>query len=50
MLIAMAGLPGSGKSTLAAAIGAELRLPVVSVDPIETAILRAGIDAGQPTG
>lgn len=50
MLIAMAGLPGSGKSTLAAAIGAELRLPVVSVDPIEAAILRAGIDAGQPTG
>jgi predicted kinase len=50
MFIVMAGLPGTGKSTVAVAIGAQLGLPVVSVDPIESAILSAGIDAGQPTG
>ena len=50
MLIAMAGLPGTGKSAIAEAIGARLLKPVVSVDPIESAILRAGIDADQPTG
>lgn len=50
MLLVIAGLPGSGKSTVAAALAAELGLPIVSVDPIESAILSAGIDAGQPTG
>jgi predicted kinase len=50
MLIAMAGLPGSGKSTIAGHIGARLRTAVVSVDPIESAILTAGIDVDQPTG
>lgn len=50
MLIAMAGLPGAGKSTIAQVIAGRLGIPVVSVDPIETAILRAGIDADQPTG
>lgn len=46
----MAGLPGTGKSAVAAAVGAQLGLPIVSVDPIESAILSAGIDSGQPTG
>ncbi len=50
MLIAMAGLPGSGKSTIAGMIGAHLRAAVLSVDPIESAILTAGIDVDQPTG
>lgn len=50
MLIAMAGLPGSGKSTIADILGARLNSPVVSVDPIESAILSAGIDSDQPTG
>ena len=50
MLVVMAGLPGTGKSTVAEAVGARLALPVVSVDPIESAILSAGIDADQPTG
>lgn len=50
MLIAMAGLPASGKSTIAALLGTRLRAAVVSVDPIEDAILRAGIDGDQPTG
>lgn len=46
----MAGLPGSGKSTIAEVIGNRLGFPVVSVDPLESAILSAGIDAEQPTG
>jgi predicted kinase len=46
----MAGLPGSGKTAIAELIGAKLLKPVVSVDPLESAILRAGIDADQPTG
>jgi predicted kinase len=50
MLISMAGLPGAGKSTIGQVLGARLGLPVVSVDPIESAILRAGIAADQPTG
>jgi len=50
MLVVMAGLPGSGKSTVAEASAALLGLPVVSVDPIESAILSAGIDADEPTG
>lgn len=50
MLIAMAGLPGSGKSTLAQVLGGRLGASVVSVDPLEAAILKAGIDSDQPTG
>jgi predicted kinase len=50
MLIVMAGLPAAGKSTIAEIVGNRLGMPVVSVDPIETAILAAGIDADQPTG
>lgn len=50
LLIAMAGLPGTGKSTLAEILGARLGAPIVSVDPIESSILKAGIDDDQPTG
>lgn len=50
MLIVMAGLPAAGKSTIAEVVGNRLGFPVVSVDPIETAILSAGIDEDQPTG
>jgi len=50
MLISMAGLPGAGKSTIGQVVGSRLGFPVVSVDPIEAAILRAGIDSDQPTG
>lgn len=49
-LIVMAGLPGAGKSTIAGVVGARMGAQVVSVDPIESAILRAGIEADQPTG
>ncbi|MDP1788707.1 MAG: AAA family ATPase, partial [Rhodoglobus sp.] len=50
MLIVMAGLPGTGKSTIGQVVASRLGIPVVSVDLIETAILKAGIDADQPTG
>jgi predicted kinase len=50
LLIAMAGLPGAGKSTIAEILGNRLGYPVISVDPIESAILSAGIDSDQPTG
>lgn len=46
----MAGLPGSGKSTVAEELARVVGMPVVSVDPLESAILRAGIGADQPTG
>lgn len=46
----MAGLPASGKSTIATLLGSRLRAAVVSVDPIESAILTAGIESDQPTG
>src|ERR1700742_1731651 len=50
MLIAMAGLPGAGKSTVAEVIGNRLGFAVLSVDPIESALLSAGLDSDQPTG
>lgn len=50
MLIVMAGLPAAGKSTIAEVVGNRRGIPVVSVEPIESAILAAGIDADQPTG
>lgn len=50
MLIAMAGLPGAGKSSVAEALGRRLASPVVSVDPIEAAMWRAGVARRQPTG
>jgi predicted kinase len=46
----MAGLPGAGKSTIAEVLSGRLNASIVSVDPIENAILSAGIDSDQPTG
>jgi predicted kinase len=50
VLIVVSGLPGSGKSTLADGIGAARRAAVLSVDPIESAILRAGVAPSFETG
>ncbi|MER5479331.1 AAA family ATPase [Streptomyces sp. NPDC002734] len=50
MLIVMAGLPAAGKSAVAEGLGRELPAAVVSVDPVEAAMWRAGVDRGQPTG
>ena len=37
-LIVVSGAPGTGKSTIAAALGAGLRFPVLSLDPIKEAL------------
>jgi len=50
LLVVTAGLPAAGKSTIAEVVGNRLGLPILSVDPIEAAILSAGIDSAQPTG
>jgi predicted kinase len=50
VLIVVSGLPGSGKSTLADGIARVHRIPVLSVDPIESAILRAGLEPSFETG
>lgn len=49
-LIVMSGLPGTGKSTLAESIARNLKLPILSVDPIESAIIKAGIAKSFETG
>jgi predicted kinase len=46
----MAGLPGSGKSAVAEDLARALHCAVLSVDPVEAAIWRSGVDRGQPTG
>ena len=43
----MAGLPAAGKSSLAEGLASSLSAPVVSVDPIEAALRRAGIEHGR---
>ncbi|WP_189348099.1 AAA family ATPase [Zhihengliuella salsuginis] len=50
-LIALAGLPGTGKSTTAAALAARLGAVLLGVDPLEAAIVSAGVQQNrQPTG
>ena len=49
-LISVSGLPGSGKSTIAEALSKKMKLPLFSVDPIESAILHSGIDRSFETG
>lgn len=46
----MAGLPGSGKSAVAGGMARALGCALLSVDPIEAAIWRAGVGRDQPTG
>ena len=50
MLVVMCGLPGAGKSALAECVGRVLPAPVLSVDPVEAAMRRAGVGPEQPTG
>jgi predicted kinase len=46
----MAGLPGSGKSAVAGEVARALGCALLSVDPIEAAMWRAGVGRDQPTG
>ncbi|WP_164515397.1 AAA family ATPase [Microbacterium sp. 10M-3C3] len=50
VLVVFAGLPGTGKSTIAHEVGRMLAAPVLSVDRIEAAMHRAGVDRAQPSG
>ncbi len=50
MLIVVSGLPGTGKSALAERLGQELGAVVLSVDPIEAAMLESGIEHSFATG
>lgn len=49
-LIIVCGLPGIGKSALAEVVARKLKLPLFSVDPIESAILDSGIERSFRTG
>lgn len=50
MLIVISGLPGTGKSTLAAELTVRLGAVHLSVDPIEDALLGAGLPRSWETG
>ena len=50
VLIVLSGMSGTGKSSIATGVGHARQAPVLSVDPIESAILRAGIAASFETG
>ena len=50
MLIVLSGMPGTGKSAIADGIASARGIPVFSVDPIESGIVRAGIPASFETG
>jgi predicted kinase len=49
-VIIVVGLPGVGKSTLAEGLAERLELPLFSVDPIESSILKSGIERSFETG
>jgi len=49
-IIIVSGLPGSGKSTLAEALSKKLKFPIFSVDPIESSIIKSGIERSFETG
>ena len=50
MLVVVSGLPAVGKSELSDALGRRMGAAVLSVDPIEAAILRCGIPRSFETG
>lgn len=50
MLVVLSGLPGVGKSLLAESLARAMGAAVVSVDPIEDALLRSGIPQSFETG
>ncbi|MFA9431850.1 AAA family ATPase [Egicoccus sp. AB-alg2] len=50
MLIVISGLPATGKTTLAAALARHARAVHLSVDTVEDAMLRCGLEHGWTTG
>jgi predicted kinase len=50
VLVVLAGLPGSGKSAVAEDLAQALSCAVLSVDPAEAAMWRAGVSRSEPTG
>jgi predicted kinase len=50
VLIAISGLPGTGKTAVAAGLAARLNAVHLSIDPIEDAMLGAGLPHGWETG
>src|SRR3954468_4066178 len=50
VLVVVSGLPGTGKSTVAAALAARLRAVQLSIDPIEDALLGAGLPPSWEVG
>lgn len=49
-IIIVSGLPGSGKSTLSDALARKLQIPIFSVDPIESSIIKSGLPKSYETG
>ena len=49
-IIVVSGLPGSGKSTIAEAIAKKIHSPLLSVDPVESSILKSGISRSFESG
>jgi len=49
-VIVISGLPGSGKSTIAEGVAGKLMLPIFSVDPIESSIIKSGIKRSFESG
>ena len=49
-LLLISGLPGSGKSTLAESLAAKLSIPLFSVDPIESSLIKSGLKRSFETG
>jgi predicted kinase len=47
VLVLMTGLPGTGKSTIAAAVARALPGALIAADPIDAALVRAGMRAEQ---
>ena len=50
MLIIVSGLPGTGKSAIADGLGQAIGAPVLSIHPIESALVSAGIESTFETG